>query len=168
MKLAKKTRLWGVNGGCYLTYQRKACISWDISSSFSLNGPLKSKSFADQWSEETALVHLELSCVYLAKLELYLPEFPSLQSSGGIGVSFFVCIFCIRNGRNHQSSLLLCCWYSALLSATLVTLWPQIPLLLVCLQGQVDDVMRLEAVRSSDTHILSSSWFPASFHSFLL
>ena len=108
MELAKKTRLWGVSGDCYLTCQEKSCISWGISSSFSLNGPLKSKSFGDQWSEETALVHLELSCIYLAKLELYLPEFPSLQSSGGIAVSFFVCIFCIRSGRNHQSSLLLC------------------------------------------------------------
>ena len=124
-ELAKKTRRWGVSGDCDLTCQEKACISWGRSSIFSLNGHLKSKFFGDQWSEETALVHLELCCVYLAKLELYLPKFPSLQCSGGIGVSF-TCIFCIRKGRNHRSSLLLCrcrkqglCWSSALLSAHL-------------------------------------------------
>lgn len=172
MELAKKTRLWGVSGDCYLTCQEKSCISWGISSSFSLNGPLKSKSFGDQWSEETALVHLELSCIYLAKLELYLPEFPSLQSSGGIAVSFFVCIFCIRSGRNHQSSLLLCQRRKPGVAAgphpCCLPHLSQVPLAPVCLQGQVDDVMRLEAVRSSETHILSSSWFPACFHSFLL
>ena len=124
-ELAKKTRRWGVSGDCDLTCQEKACISWGRSSIFSLNRHLKSKFFGDQWSEETALVHLELCCVYLAKLELYLPKFPSLQSSGGIGVSL-ICIFCIRKGRNHQSSLLLCrcrkqglCWSSPLLSAHL-------------------------------------------------
>lgn len=176
MELDKKTKLWGVSRDCYFTCQGKDLYKLRYCFQF-LTDPLKSKPFWDQWSKETNLVDLELSCVYLAKLEMHFPEFPSVGEQG------FPSSFA-SDVEGNISRILLRCWCRKqgtdaathrLPSVTLVICYlvatsapTDTPFLPVWLQGQVDDVMLLEAVRSWETHVLLSSWFPALFHSFLL
>lgn len=93
---------------------------------------LKSKPFGDQWSKETNLVDLELSCVYLAKLELHFPDsllwvnrgFPLLLHWMWEEASV---VFCFDADAGSKALLLLLtgCHLSHLL---FVTLWlPQLP-----------------------------------------